>query len=332
MTPNIDLLTLLCDGCFHSGEQLGNTLNLSRSTICNHIRVLQSLGLGIHAISGKGYRLHRPLELLNEQKIIQTLDDDKIKYLSDIEVHHCLDSTNQYLMNKAIQGHPSGAVCLSEYQEAGRGRQGRAWHSPFASNLYLSILWTFDSPADYLKGLSLAIGFAVAQTLEISGLQHIKLKWPNDVFYQDKKLAGILLEMIGEASGPCRVIIGIGINVAMPNNADQHIDQPWIDLETIIGQPVSRNQLCAQLLNQLIDCLTTYQAQGLSAFAAPWQAFDMLKDQPVTVSSGGGIRHGMACGIDDTGALLLEESGQRHPLHSGDVSVRLDKPSMTHHS
>ena len=121
-----------------------------------------------------------------------------------------MDSTNAEPMRQAEAGGAPGLVCTAEQQTAGRGRRGRQWVSPFASNLYLSLVWEFSQGAAALEGLSLAVGVAVARALAACDVPAVQLKWPNDVLHDGAKLGGILLEMTGDAAGACQVVVGVG--------------------------------------------------------------------------------------------------------------------------
>ena len=222
------ILNLLADGEFHSGTELSAALAVSRAAVWKYLHSLSELGLEINAVSGKGYRLEKALELLSAQQIKESLSLKTLSLLSKLEIHPQIQSTNTYLAEcaKTVQ---SGRVCFAESQTAGRGRRGRQWVSPFGSNLYLSILWQFDNGFAAISGLSLAIGVAVVRALSEIGINEIGLKWPNDIYWQHKKLGGILIEVSGESSGECHAIIGLGLNLYLPEKETTGITQPWTD-------------------------------------------------------------------------------------------------------
>lgn len=272
---------------------------------------------------GKGYRLARPVELLNHNQILAALDGDTRQALPQLEVFHEIDSTNAYLLEAAKQNDSSGRVCIAECQHAGRGRRGRQWVSPLGGNLYLSLLWRFHAGATSLGGLSLAIAVAVMRTLRDTGLQSARLKWPNDILLDGQKLAGILLELSGEAAGPCAVVVGLGLNVRTPAAEMSTVDQPWTDLESALGKTVSRNDLAARLLNHLVGAIKTFEQDGLAPFMAEWAEWDALLGHEVTLDLPTGPLQGVARGVDENGALLLARDGELQRHHSGEVSVRL---------
>ena len=186
------LITLLSDGQFHSGEQLGEQLGISRAAVSKHMAALKELGLDLFSLTGKGYRLAVPMALY---------DEAQLQALAPMAPVHCfpvIDSTNQYLLERVNQL-SSGESCLAECQTAGRGRRGKPWVSPFGCQLILSMYWRLEQGMAAAMGLSLAVGVAVVQALESLGYPGVELKWPNDLYYQGRKLAGILVEMSGSA-------------------------------------------------------------------------------------------------------------------------------------
>lgn len=320
------LLTLLSDGRFHSGEVLAAQLGgVSRAAIWKGIRLLETFGLEIHAVRGRGYRLAEPLELLAVERIQAALTAAARPWVAGIEIHERLDSTNSYLLNRAKDDLPGGWVCLAEYQSAGRGRRGRSWVSPFGANLYLSLLWRFSLEATLLSGLSLAVGVALMRTLTALGTSELGLKWPNDVLWRRRKLAGVLLEFGGESSGLCHIVAGIGLNVAMPRYAEPAIDQPWIDLRSIIGsERLSRNHLAARLISELVTAFVQFEQAGFAAFREEWSCYDLAQDQPVTLQLPTTTCSGIARGVDEAGALLLETEAGIRPFLGGEISLRLE--------
>jgi BirA family biotin operon repressor/biotin-[acetyl-CoA-carboxylase] ligase len=317
------LLQLLADGRFYSGAWLGRSLGISRSAVWKHVRFLQARQVEIHAVRGRGYRLARPLEMLSRQAIIGHMNNASAARLARLDVLTEVDSTNRFLLARARHGGVSGDACLAEYQSAGQGRQGRAWVSPFAGNIYMSLLWHFPCGAESLGGLGLAVGVSVLRAVHSQGGEQVRLKWPNDLVCQDKKLAGVLLEMSSDGSGGYHVVIGVGLNVSMPMAAAEDIDQPWTDLVQVLGRAPSRNLLAACLLQQLQYDIPRFQADGLSPFIDDWRRFDNLLDRPVSVSVSGLAIDGIARGIDEHGALRIDSDGRIQRYLAGDVSVRV---------
>ena len=318
----MEILKTLGDGRFHSGAQLGQELGVSRTAVWKHLQALADLGLDISAVTGKGYRLSQPLELLNRDVILSNLTAESRALLSGMELHSQLDSTNSHLSRKTADL-ASGYACLAEFQSSGRGRRGRAWVSPYAASVYLSLLWRFTMSPTALSGLGLVSGVAVTRALRQLGLREIGLKWPNDVIWQGRKLAGTLLEMNGESYGPINVIIGIGLNVRMPASAGQQIDQAWADVETALGKPTSRNTIAGLLLHHLLLSLREFQVKGLAPFLREWQQWDIVTGKTIHLHLPNETLTGIAKGIDQNGALLLQSQGTVSTHMAGEVSVRL---------
>lgn len=317
------LLSLLADGGFHSGTGLAQALGLSRTAVWGMVHNLRELGLEIDAVSGKGYRLARPLDLLDAAAIVGELSAEAKTRLAGLEIHDQLGSTNTYLMSQAALGQPAGSACLAEFQSAGRGRIGRSWLSPFGGNICLSLLWRFEDHAT-IAGLSLAVGVTLIRALRRADVEGLGLKWPNDLLWQERKLGGILLEVSGEAHGRCAVVIGVGLNVHMNAATAQTIDQAWVDLEQIsAGQPPSRNRLAALLLEELLRLLADYAERGLPAYIGEWRQWHCHAGRKAVLQVGDKMINGVVVGISDTGLLVLDcAEGGRREFASGDVRLR----------
>lgn len=318
------ILHCLSDGEFHSGEALGATLGISRMAIWKHLRGLREAGLEFEIVRGKGYRFVRPRELLDAGQVLSAASAQTRTALDKIDVFLELESTSNWLREQALGGAASGSVCLAEMQRGGRGRHGRHWVSPFAANLYMSLLWRTEAGATSLGGLSLVTGIGLMRCLRNMGIQQAGLKWPNDVLVDGAKLAGILIDVVGEANGHCAVVIGVGVNIDMPASAAVGIDQAWTDLRTVAGPAVmSRNRLAAALLDELLPALNEFEAGGLGSFADEWRRHDVVAGQSIEVLLPDRTVSGRACGIDDGGALLVDTAAGRKRFASGEVSLRV---------
>ncbi len=324
MSTKLKLIKILSDGHFHSGEKLGAELGVSRTAIWKQVQTLSLLGLDCYSVSGKGYRLPAPLELLERDTVLAAMTATAKPLLSGIELHPEIDSSNRYLMDKLSEGLEHGYVCMAERQTAGRGRRGRPWVSPFARNIYMSFYWRFEMTPELLSGLGLAIGVGVIRALRRLNIEDADLKWPNDILWQGRKLAGILLEMRGESAGPYHVVIGVGLNVDMANtDSTAEIDQPWVDLQHIAAQPISRNEIAAILLSELLLVAEQFQRFGLAPFLDEWIAADAYAGKAVEIQQGTETIIGYARGVDGNGAVLLETDLGMRQFHSGEVSLRL---------
>lgn len=318
------LIELLADGRFHSGETLAQLLGVSRTAVWKQLQSLaDTYQLEVQAVRGRGYRFARPIELLSASAVESAMDSRHRALLSDIEIFDSLTSTSGHLAAGVDGWGQQGRACLAEQQTLGRGRRGRSWVSPFGANLYLSLYWAFELPMAKLNGLSLAAGVAVARALERLGLAGVALKWPNDIYHEERKLGGILVEVFGQTSGPVFAIIGAGINVDMPRSAGQAIDQAWTDLRRAMpGADSLRNKLAGLVLDELIETALVFSREGWPAFQGLWQVFDAYEGREVEVHMPDGIVQGVYRGVDSEGGLVLEQDGRRRIFHAGDVSLR----------
>jgi BirA family biotin operon repressor/biotin-[acetyl-CoA-carboxylase] ligase len=318
------LLERLADGQFHSGAALADHLEVTRTAVWKHVRALDRLGLDVASVPGRGYRLLSPVELLSADLIQAGLSPEAARLLARLDIHERLDSTNSHLLQAAGAGALPGSVCLAEHQLAGRGRLGRTWVSPFGANIYLSLLWRFESPAR-LSGLSLAVGVAALRAFRALGIEDANLKWPNDILWQEAKLGGILLEVAGESHGPCVVVAGLGLNRYLPDAAASQIDQAHTDLTRMTGgRSPSRHALISALLNALLPVFRDFPDTGLTPYLPEWRAAHAHAGQEGQLRMGDTVIEGRIVDITDEGYLVLQEpSGGTRAFASGDVSLRV---------
>lgn len=327
MTRRIDLLRLLADGRLHSGEDLAAALAISRAAVWKQLQLFGDWGLVLEAQPGQGYRLAGPIDLLDENVIREALPQWSAGRLRNLEVHEELDSTSDRLL--AVTDLAPGRLdaCAAEFQRAGRGRRGRHWLAPFASGLCLSVNWAFQDAPAALGALSLAAGVAVLRALRGLGIQGLALKWPNDIVHGAAKLGGILIDLRGEAAGPAYVVVGVGINVRLPQSLRDELRAEGLeatDLASIRGANGAppRSIAVSALINELALALEEFGARGMSAFSDEWRRADALADRPVRVLQGEQALEGFARGVDADGALLVDAGGSRRRVLSGEVSVR----------
>lgn len=317
------LINALAGGEFVSGQELGEQLDISRTAISKHIKALAEMGLDIYSVTGKGYKLSQPLSLLSQSKIINALP--KSSLIPEVEVHSLIDSTNSYLLRRLPNQLSQGQVCLAEFQSAGRGRRGRQWISPFGSQIYLSMYWYLEQGLSAAMGLSLVTALAVSDAIySLTNIQ-VQLKWPNDIYFDGVKLAGILIDLEGQALEPCHIIIGIGLNLDMPEQAAEQIDQKWTDLQSHTKSKIDRNTLSAQLIHHLLKRLRQHQNEGLAGMLDEWHAEDFYLNKRVKLLTGERITKGICRGVNNQGALMLEVDGQVKPVYGGEVSLRGDE-------
>ncbi|MCL5502172.1 bifunctional biotin--[acetyl-CoA-carboxylase] ligase/biotin operon repressor BirA [Escherichia coli] len=313
-TIPLTLISILADGEFHSGEQLGERLGMSRAAINKHIQTIRDWGVDVFTVPGKGYSLPEPIQLLNEKLIVAQVQTGKVAVLPVI------DSTNQYLLDR-ISEMQSGDACVAEYQQAGRGRRGRKWFSPFGANLYLSMYWRLEQGPAAAIGLSLVIGIVMAEVLQELGAENVRVKWPNDLYLGDRKLAGILVELTGKTGDAAQIVIGAGINLSMRHAESDVINQGWVNLQEA-GVTLDRNMLAARLINALRSALQSFEQEGLSPWLSRWKKLDNFIDRPVKLIIGEREIFGISRGIDAQGALLLEQDGVIKPWMGGEISLR----------
>ncbi|MFQ6594147.1 MULTISPECIES: bifunctional biotin--[acetyl-CoA-carboxylase] ligase/biotin operon repressor BirA [Pseudomonas] len=314
----LTLLELLKDGRFHSGEALGAALGVSRSAVWKQLQHLEAeLNLPIHKVRGRGYQLASPLAFLNAEEIAANSGSTVWPvYISD-----SVDSTNAEALRLVDAGSAAPFLVLAEQQTAGRGRRGRKWVSPYAQNLYYSLVLRIEGGLRQLEGLSLVVGLAVMQALREAGVQRAALKWPNDVLVEDKKIAGILLELVGDPADICHVVLGIGINVNMQKAAD--VDQQWTSVQLETGSSVDRNHLVARLGLQLQGYLDRHKSLGFSALQEEWEQNHLWQGRAVSLIAGVNQIDGVVLGIDRQGALRLSVDGVEKTYSGGELSLRL---------
>lgn len=314
------LLQVLADGHFHSGETLARAMGVTRAAVWKKVHALERFGLSVFRVPGRGYRLADPLQLLDGASIADHLSSTCKLRLKAVTILDTVDSTNTWLA--ARPGDP--AVCFAEFQSAGRGRRGRAWVSPFAANLYMSLGWSFPEWPQGFTALGMVAAIATVRALKHLDVEGVSIKWPNDLMAGGKKLAGILVDIQGEPPRATRAVIGIGLNVRMPAIAAEDIDQPWMDLATLTDdKPPERNALAAALIEHLIAALDEFESVGFSAFVADWQTLDLVAGHAVALHSHDQTVTGVAAGVDEQGALLLRTAQGVKRFVSGDVSLRM---------
>ncbi|NKI74443.1 bifunctional biotin--[acetyl-CoA-carboxylase] ligase/biotin operon repressor BirA [Dickeya sp. CFBP 2040] len=313
-TVPLRLVSILADGEFYSGEYLGELMGMSRAAINKHIQTIKEWGLDVFTVTGKGYALSAPIELLNADEIRSKIPGGNIAVLPVI------DSTNQYLLDR-LDSIYSGDACIAEYQQAGRGRRGRQWFSPFGSNLYLSLYWRLEQGPAAAVGVSLVIGIIMAEVLHQLGAEGVRVKWPNDLYLHDRKLAGILVELNGRTGDAAHLVIGAGINLRMNSSGSNVINQGWINLQEA-GIDINRNMLAVKIITELRTALVVYEQQGLSSFISRWKSLDNFYNRTVKLIVGNREIIGIDKGIDSQGALLLEQDGEIQSYIGGEISLR----------
>ena len=322
------ILNLLADGQFHSGEVLAQRFKVTRATIWNAIQHAESLGVEIFSVRGRGYKLPQAIELLNKDNVLSAIGVQRAWF--NVQILDEVASTNTFLMQQKGSAH---ATCVAAHiQTQGRGRRGRTWVSHLGASLTFSLLWRFQCGAASLSGLSLAIGIALIRALNSLGVNNVQLKWPNDVIVVEndslgqmipKKLAGILIELQGDLEGPSAAVIGVGINLNLPKNVLQDIDQPAIDLVHASVNTIDQSVLLGTVLKHLADILSAFESQGFVGLQAEWLSYHAYQNKPVKMLlPNGTIELGTVKSVADDGILLVETVLGLQRFSAGEISLR----------
>ena len=261
------LLGLLADGRLRSGEWLAQALGMSRAAVWKGIERLRAQGIEVEAVPRRGYCLPHAVELLDERVLRAALDKARAERLRHLEVLFDVDSTNTRLLAAPPPPYGSADVVLSELQHAGRGRRGRPWIAPFGGSVALSMGWSFADASRASPSLSLCVGVAVARALARAGALGIALKWPNDIWFGDRKVGGVLIELRAEASGPAHVVIGVGLNVALPPASRALIEASGVRAAAVAdacAASPSRNFIAGAIIDEL---LSAGRARGVRGFS-----------------------------------------------------------------
>ncbi|WP_372956478.1 biotin--[acetyl-CoA-carboxylase] ligase [Marinobacter sp.] len=313
------LLKLLSDGAVHSGESLAESLGVSRTAIWKQVRKLLDKGIEVETIRGRGYQLAAPMDLVTREGIQQALSDAAKRQMA-LRVYDQIDSTNSDITRRWQDEERGLLVTVADSQQQGRGRRGRVWQSPPGQNLYMSVGISMNRGFTELDGLSLVAGLALLEALTINGLPAPALKWPNDVLVEDRKLAGILIELQGELEGAVRVIVGIGVNVHMQEA--ESVDQPWTSLD--LGAPEAtwrRDDLAACILNCLVERLSVFETSGFEVFADEWNRYDAFRGRKLMATSGD--LSGIGQGVDGKGNYLIDTGDGVERIYAGEISLRV---------
>ena len=316
------LLNILADGEFHSGEVLAERLGVSRASVFNALAGVAEYGVVLQRIRGRGYRLARPWQRLERDEVLRWLGEDAAQF--DIGILPQTASSNTLLLQRAgpggANGVPGGSVLAVELQAAGRGRMGRVWHSGLGNTLTFSLLWRFDCGLNALSGLSLASGVAIMRALNRLDAQGVQLKWPNDILTGQGKLGGVLIEAQGDMLGPSAVVIGIGLNCFLPEHLAGRIDQPASALDEVCRDMPTRNQLLAAVLQELAGALRQFAQDGFAAFGDEWERYHIHQNQPIHLRmADGSVVSGIARGVSDSGELRLETAQGIRQFNSGET-------------
>ena len=319
MTTKERLFTLLeaRQGSFVSGEELAETLHLSRAAVSKAMKQLRQEGYAIEAVTNRGYRLSGECDILSAQGVQKHLNQD-----FQITLAPSVGSTNTVLRALAEQGAPEGTVVIADEQTGGRGRMGRAFYSPAGSGIYLSLLLRpVNADPRQTVTLTAAAAVALCQAVETVSENGPQIKWVNDIFLNGRKISGILSEAaFGLESGvPEYVVVGVGINAYTPQGGFPP------ELAEIAGAlwerpvPGGKNRLAAEFLNHFWKF---YAACDSGVFLEDYRRRSLVVGKDITVIAGGKETPAHALGIDDNCRLLVRyESGETAALSYGEVRI-----------
>ncbi len=322
-----ELVAHLADGRVHSGERLAGALGVSRTAVWKGIARLRAQGIEILAEPRRGYRLPAAVELLEESRLTRMISPERRARLRGIEMLFDVDSTNDHLLERGAPAPDQALLCCCELQRAGRGRRGRRWLAPFGQGIAMSIGWQFRAMPRDLPALGLAIGTAIARALDRVGASGIRLKWPNDVCFENRKLGGVLIDLRAEAEGPVHVVVGIGLNLALSASARSQIEATGVRVAAVADAcpaTPARNEVAGCVVDEVLAVMVDYERSGFSSYRSEWSSLDGHANRRARLSLGDDAVHGIARGIDAEGALQLEVDGVMRKFLSGDLSLRLE--------
>ena len=319
-----NILDILSDGKFHSGEAMAQALNCSRVAIWKALSDIKALNISIFSVRNKGYRLPEKIFVLNKEKVLRALGE--ISQFIQLELNHVVESTNSILSKNAAST-PHATIMLTNLQTKGKGRRGRAWTSALGESLTFSILWKFNLGAAQLSGLSLAVGLALQRVMQKIGLQNTFLKWPNDLLVRNEygfsKLAGILIELQGDLESRSSAVIGVGLNFTLSSGQQKKIDQPAIGLTSILKEAQDPHEVLAMLIKEIIAILSVFEKSQFKELKAEWLENNAFQNELIQLNkSDGAIIRGRIADLEDDGSLILDqETGDQIKLNSGEISV-----------
>lgn len=322
------ILYLLADGQFHSGEVLAQRFKVTRATIWNAVKHAESLGVEVFSVRGRGYKLPQAIELLDKNLVLAAIGEQREWF--NVQLLDEVASTNTYLMQQKGAAH---ATCIAAHvQTKGKGRRGRTWVSQLGASLTFSLLWRFQCGAAALSGLSLAVGVALIRALHSLGVNDAQLKWPNDVLVLEdytsekntpKKLAGILIELQGDLEGPSAAVIGVGVNLNLPKNVLNSIDQPAIDLVNVSEKSINQSELLGVILKHLADVLSVFESHGFIGLRDEWLSYHAYQNKPVRMLLPNGTDvQGVVKSVADDGILLVETALGLQRFSASEISLR----------
>lgn len=318
-----DFIPFLTSDAYYTSGQLSARLQISPSELHDYFLQSQSAGIPIDYSSDKGYRLGSSLDLIDPHRVGELLEPE---IAAKLQTYHCLnvtDSTNKLALQQPSPGEGKFSFVTAEMQTCGRGRRGRIWQSPYAGNIYLSIIWPLQNDPARASTLSPYLALALVELLHSLAMPELGVKWPNDIYCTGKKMAGLLIESIYNRYQGMKLVIGLGVNVAMTEQYAAAIDQAWTDITSELPDwSLSRSEFVAKLVNTLVSALVIFEEKQSLDLQSWWEKWDIMCNREASVSSENQDIHGIVSGIDQSGNLLLNVDGEQQKFIVGDVSLR----------
>ncbi len=304
---------------FISGEELSQTCGCSRTAVWKHIEELRQEGYEIEAVRKSGYRLVKSPDSILSEEIMVGLDTKRIG--RQVITYDTVLSTQFLAHEAAAKGAAEGTIILAEQQSSGKGRMGRPWHSPKGSGIWMSLILRPQIPLPKSPQITLLTAVAMTKTIrEFVGAEAL-IKWPNDIFINDKKVCGILTELNAESDQINYLIVGIGINV---NLSESDFPVELRDIATSLqiagGRPIKRASFIQEFCRIFERVYDAYLEHGFAPIRAAWEANAYTIGKKVQVRTNQSTLYGTAIGLDPEGVLLVEDQqGNQHKVYSVDV-------------
>lgn len=307
---------------------LSERLNQPKQEIERQLSLLQETGFPVQCLGPDTYHLCPLPNWLDIDSVIQSMQATGPAVVPEVHYHRLLDSTNLEATRQRVAMTSTSSLVIAEGQLQGRGRRGKSWISPFASNLCFSVGYRFECALDQLVGLSLVVALSVVRailSLPLASGTKVQVKWPNDILLDDGKLAGILLEVKPEIDGAF-VVIGIGINTDFSPDGLGADSLPSCNLKSVTLQNVQREQVLSAVLNQLFQDLQEFRRSGFRSFQTFWQNSDSMIGRDVVVIQKDQQIFGRYLGVNSLGAMRIAGSAGISEIQSGEMAPSL-RPS-----
>ncbi|MCI8342269.1 MAG: biotin--[acetyl-CoA-carboxylase] ligase [Firmicutes bacterium] len=306
-----------------SGEEIGNRLGVSRSAVWKVIKSMRLEGYEIDAVTNKGYVLKNSEGAYSGEEIKSRLSTNEMG--CEVRYFETVDSTNNKAKALGMEGAPHGTAVIAEVQTAGKGRRGRAWTSPVGGGVWMSVILRPEILPQYVSSITLAAGISVCDAVNKMANVNAKIKWPNDIVINGRKICGILTEMSGEISRVDFVVVGMGVNVNT-ESFEGELGNVATSLMIETGHKFSRSDMAVKMLEELEKNYAIFVENGFLGLKNEYEKRCATLNKKVDVSGSKNFT-GIAVGVTDEGALLVEnDEGRVLEVMAGDVSIREAQP------